>query len=176
MLYRGKRMKRNKELWVGVVLVVLLGVLFVFVHSRSVQNTAEGKFTLYAHFDKSDGLMNGADVRLAGMRIGEVSGQELSNGYRVRTRFVFDKEIDIPIDSSVMIETDGLLGSKHIEILPGGDEELMQSGDVFAYQQDALILTELLEKVNGYMQEKKAKEAAEKEALLQVQTEQEVEQ
>lgn len=158
-------MKWNKELGVGVILVVLLGILLIFVHGRSAQDTATGQFTLYAHFDKSDGLMNGADVRLAGMRIGQVAGQELANGYRVRTRFVFDRYVDIPVDSSVMIETDGLLGSKHIEILPGGDEELMQSGDVFAYQQDALILTELLEKVNGYMQDKKAKEAAEKEAL-----------
>ncbi len=164
-------MRRNKELAVGVILVILLGFLLSFVHVRSGQDKMAGRFMLYANFSKSDGLMNGADVRLAGMKVGQVAGQNLSNGYQVRTILAFDTKMDIPIDSSVMIETDGLLGSKHIEILPGGDEELMTSGDTFAYTQDALILGELLDKVNRFMQEKKDKEAAEKEALKAAQTE-----
>ena len=66
--------------------------------------------------------------------------------------------MSIPVDSSVIIETDGLLGAKHIEIVPGADEELCVSGGELEYTQDALILSELMDKVNAYMREKKKKE------------------
>ena len=38
---------------------------------------------------------------------------------------VFDRPMDIPVDSSVRIETDGIMGTKHIEILPGGGINFM---------------------------------------------------
>ena len=153
-------MRQNKEIWVGVILTALLGFLLLFVHGRSVRGSENSRFHLYAQFSKADGLMNGADVRMAGLRIGEVAGQSLSDGYQVRVAFAFDKPVQIPVDSSVSIETDGLLGSKHIEILPGGDEDMLNSGDTIEYTQDSLILSELLEKVNMYMKDKKEKEAA----------------
>ena len=69
----------------------------------------------------------------------------------------FDRPIELSVDSSVTIETDGLLGAKHIEIVPGGDEEMLESGDDVSYTQDALILSELMDKVMAYMREKKNK-------------------
>jgi phospholipid/cholesterol/gamma-HCH transport system substrate-binding protein len=77
----------------------------------------------------------------------------------VRTTLAFDKKLDLPIDTSVSIETDGIFGSKHIELISGGDEELFVSGDTIAYTQDALLLDELLEKLNAFMANKKEKES-----------------
>ena len=99
--------------------------------------------------------MNGADVRIAGIKVGEVEGQKLGNGYQVLVKLGFDKKIALSVDSSAVIETDGLLGSKYLEIVPGADEEMLESGDEIAYTQDAVILTELMDKVNAYMREKK---------------------
>lgn len=42
--------------------------------------------------------------------------------------------------------------------MPGGDDEVLASGDVISYTQDALLIDELLEKVNEYMRQKKRKE------------------
>lgn len=157
---KGIIMRQNKEIWVGVILTALFGMLLLFVHGRSVQESEAHRFHLYAHFSKADGLMNGAEVRMAGMPIGKVITQSLADGYQVRVNFALDKPVFIPIDSSVSIETDGLLGSKHLEIFPGGDENMLESGDTIEYTQDSLILSELLEKVNVYMKNKKEKEAA----------------
>ncbi len=145
----------NREIMAGTLLVVLLGCLLLFVHSKSAVRKDEKGFYLYAPFTKADGLMNGADVRVAGIKIGQVEGQSLGEGYRVLVKIGFDKPIELSVDSSAIIETDGLLGSKYLEIIPGADEELLESGDEISYTQDALILTELMDKVNAYMREKK---------------------
>ena len=115
---------------------------------------------LTATFNKADGLTPTSEIRMAGIRVGQIGKQKLaSNGYQVVVELIFDRYLEIPTDSSISIETDGIMGSKHLEILPGGDEELMVSGDSFAYTQDSLIFSELLDKVNSYMKEKKEKEA-----------------
>ena len=85
---------------------------------------------------------------------------------------IFDRYFEIPVDSSISIETDGIMGSKHLEILPGGDEEMMENGDSFGYMQDSLILSELLDKVNAFMKDKKEKELLLKQELEQLQEEQ----
>lgn len=145
----------NKEIIAGTVLVVLLGGLLGFVHAKSAVENDARAFYLYAPFSKADGLMNGADVRIAGIKVGEVEGQKLGNGYQVLVKLGFDKKIELSVDTSVVIETDGLLGSKYLEIVPGADEEMLESGDEIVYTQDAVILTELMDKVNAYMREKK---------------------
>lgn len=156
---KGMDMYRNKEVWVGVILTALLGMALLFVHGRSVRPHEDNHFYLYAYFSKADGLMNGAEVRMAGMPIGKVITQSLADDYLVRVKIAFNRSFLIPLDSSISIETDGLLGSKHLEIFPGGDENMLESGDTIEYTQDSLILSELLEKVNVYMKNKKEKEA-----------------
>lgn len=160
----------DREIIVGVFLTILLGVALAVVHSRSVHHQAGDRFTLNATFTKADGLLPSSEIRLAGIRVGQIGEQSLaSNGYQVVVQLIFDSPMEIPTDSSISIETDGIMGAKHLEILPGGDEELMSSGDMFAYTQDSLILNELLDKVNAFMKDKKDKEAAMKATAEQPQ-------
>ena len=157
-------MKIDKEILVGVLLTILLSVVLICVHNRSVHHRPLNSFVLNATFTKADGLPPNGEVRLAGIKVGKVGRQILSpNGHQVIVQLIFDRYLDIPLDSSVSIETDGIMGAKHVEIMPGGDEEMMKTGDMFSYTQDALIMNELLEKVNAYMRDKKGKETSETE-------------
>ena len=148
-------MPENKKILLGVFLLLLLGGWLFFAHGGSVSQKESSDFILYAEFGKTDGLMNGANVRLAGMPIGYVSEQVFGDNFRVRVTLSFDKKYDLPLDSSATIETDGLLGAKHVELKPGGDDEVLKSGDTIAYTQDVLLLDELLNKLNTYMAKKK---------------------
>lgn len=148
----------NKEIIAGIVLVALLVVCLFFVHAKAVLDKKGADFVLYAPFTQSDGLMVGADVRLAGIKVGRVVDQTLNKNYQVLVKMEFFKPISVSVDSSVIIETDGLLGAKYIEIVPGADEEFCVSGDELEYTQDALILSDLMDQVNAYMREKKKKE------------------
>lgn len=147
--------QEKKEIIAGVILTVLLAGALSFVHSRSVVQDRMNDFMLNAHFSKADGLMNGAEVRLAGVKVGTVTHQSLDGGYAVKVHMSFYEPLELSVDSSVSIETDGLLGAKHIEIMPGGDEEMLVSGDDILYTQDAMILSDLMDKVNAHMREKK---------------------
>ena len=148
-------MNDTQKTLIGFLFVLLLGSILFSLHGKSGLKQNETDFILYAAFDKSDGLMNGADVRLAGLKIGHVVSQHFTNGYRIKVELAFDKKYELPVDSSVTIETDGILGAKHIEIVPGADEEMMENGDVFGYTQDVLILNDLLEKMISYLRNKK---------------------
>ena len=151
----------TKKTLLGFLLILFLGIWLVFAHQGSVSEKKASNFILYAEFGKADGLMNGAEVRLAGMPVGYVSEQVFASNFQVRITLSFDKKFDIPADSSVTIETDGLLGAKHVELTPGADEEMLQSGDTLAYTQDVLLLDELLNKLNTYMAKKKENKAEE---------------
>ena len=156
-----------KEKWqktiVGFLLCVLLGIWFVLAHNTSMKEQKKDDFLLYAYFSKTDGLNVGAPVRMSGIPVGHVFALEFGDNFLVKVTLSFDKKYDLAIDSSVSIETDGILGGKHIELIPGADEELLSSGDDLAYTQDVLLLDELLNKLNTYMANKKEQKGVENE-------------
>ena len=158
----------TKKIFLGLFLFLFLGSWLLLAHKGSVSEKKSSNFILYAEFKKADGLMNGAPVRLAGMPIGYVSEQRFGDNFQVRVTLSFDKNWEIPVDSSVTIETDGLLGAKHVELTPGADEEMLESGDTLGYAQDVLLLDELLNKLNTYMAKKKE---AKPEEQLEIQIE-----
>ena len=160
----------TKKTILGFLLILFLGILLIFAHQGSVSEKKSSNFILYAEFGKADGLMNGAEVRLAGMPVGYVSEQVFASNFQVRLTLSFNKKYEIPSDSSVTIETDGLLGAKHVELMPGADEEILQSGDTLAYTQDVLLLDELLNKLNTYMAKKKNVENKPKEVIDEAQS------
>ena len=96
----------------------------------------------------------GAPVRLSGLPVGHVFALDFGDNFLVKVTLSFDKKLELPIDSSASIETDGILGPKHIELIPGADEELLESGNDLTYTQDVLLLDELLNKLNAYMANK----------------------
>lgn len=145
----------NKEIFAGAILVSLLIGVLSFVHSRAALEKGDSSFILYAPFNKTDGLMNGADVRVSGIKMGRVVEQTMNNHYQVRVKMAFFMPVELSSDSAAIIETDGLLGSKYLELIPGGDDKVLKSGDELIYTQDAVVLSELMNKVNDYMREKK---------------------
>jgi len=156
----------TKKILLGLFLFFFLGCWLLLAHRGSISEKKASNFILYAEFKKADGLMNGAEVRLAGMPVGYVSEQKFADNFQVKVTLSFDKKFEIPADSSVTIETDGLLGAKHLELTPGADEEMLESGDTLAYSQDVLLLDELLNKLNTYMAKKKEpKEESETEEV-----------
>lgn len=150
--------EKTKKILLGAFLFLILVFLLSWAHQTSIKDQKKNDFILYASFSKADGLNIGAPVRMAGVVVGHVFSQELVDNYMVKVALSFDEKLQLPVDSSVAIETDGFLGSKHVELTPGADEELLESGDELGYAQDAVLLDELLLKVNSYVEQKKTQE------------------
>ena len=147
--------RQQRDFWAGVFLVALLIFVLSFSYKHNVPQKPLGSTILYATYSKADGINIGSDVRLGGVKVGYVSSSDLDNYFHVKMSFVITEKIDLPIDSAAIIETDGLVGGKYIELLPGADEEMMQSGSHFLYTQDVLLLNELLEHFLDWMRVKK---------------------
>ena len=145
--------EKNFKILLGAFLFLLLFFCLSILNQTSVKDQKKDDFILYANFTKTDGLNVGAPVRLSGVQVGHVFKQELADSYSVKVTFSFEKKLELPIDTSVSIETDGFLGTKHIELIPGSDEEILESGDTIGYSQDTILIDELLTKVNSYMLE-----------------------
>ena len=144
----GAPMSSNaKEIAVGgqafLALVLLLG--FLYGGRELTARAASSDYLVIATFNRVDGLLVGAPVRLAGIQVGTVDGAYLDVYYRAVTTLKIDSDVKLPTDTSVAIHTDGLFGTKYVVLEPGGDEEFLGDGEEINFTQDAVIVAELLE-------------------------------
>jgi phospholipid/cholesterol/gamma-HCH transport system substrate-binding protein len=127
----------------AVVLAVALGFL-AWAYGRSDAGDPGG-YTLTAKFDRVDGLETGGDVRISGIKVGQVLGQRLDpQTYRAEVTFSVRDGIELPSDSSAAIVSSGLLGGKYLSVVPGGDVELLESGDEITLTQSSINLEDLI--------------------------------
>ena len=93
------------------------------------------------------GLIAGSDVRLAGIKVGRVVSQKLDDYYGVVVTFSLPKDIQLPEDSGAAVQSSGLIGTKYIELQPGGAEDMLPAGGFIEFTQDSPNLQSLLDKV-----------------------------
>ncbi len=129
----------------AAVLVVAAGFLFY-----AVANTGRGGlggYTLHAAFDNVGGIASGADVRIAGLKVGSVTGLAIDpKSYQAVATFTVQPDIKLSTDSSATIATGGLLGGNFISLATGGDEKMLADGGTITVTQSAVNLEDLLGK------------------------------
>lgn len=129
----------------GVVLAVAAGFLGYAVVNTG-RATVSG-MTLRAKFERIDGLAVGADVRLAGVKIGSVTATRIDpQSFQAIVTISVQPGLKLPRDSSAEIGSDGLIGGKSLAIVPGGDDRLLADGGEFTITQSAASLEQLLGK------------------------------
>jgi phospholipid/cholesterol/gamma-HCH transport system substrate-binding protein len=127
----------------AVVLIVAIG-FGAWAYGRSNLGDSSG-YELRAQFDRADGLDVGADVRISGIKVGRVLAQSLDQEtYRAEVTFSVRDGIELPSDSSAAIVSSGLLGGKYLSVVPGGDVELLGSGDEITLTQSSVNLEDLI--------------------------------
>src|SRR5262249_41681695 len=142
---KGKAMRRNViETIMGAVVLVVAALFLLFAYSSSNLH-AVGGYDVMARFNRVDGLTNGADVRLSGIKIGSVVSQALDpKTYLAEGHLSVTDSVKLPVDSTARIQSDSLLGSAYINIEPGGDEKMLASGGEIKYTQDPVNLADLI--------------------------------
>lgn len=129
----------------AAVLLVAAGFLgFAVAHSGRTAGTG---YDLRASFDHIDGLNVGADVRIAGVKVGSVTGQRIDPAtYQAIVTLKIGDDFKIPKDSSAEISSESLLGGKYLSLTPGGDPAALKPGDLITITQSAVSLEQLLGK------------------------------
>jgi phospholipid/cholesterol/gamma-HCH transport system substrate-binding protein len=116
------------ETLIGAVVVAAavaaLALFYVFGHAGPGSG-----YEINARLSKVDGLGIGTDVRIAGIKVGSVTALDLDpKTYLVNVHMRMEDGIKVPTDSSMMINSAGLLGTPYLSITPGGDETMIAAG------------------------------------------------
>ena len=132
--------------------VVLAAAVAFGIYAAQAAGLSSGgdSYPLHASFRSLEGVSVGTDVRLAGVKVGTVSGVALNpETFRADTTVDVAKAIEIPDDSAIVISSEGLLGGNFVEIVPGGSPFYFEPGDQITDTQGAVSLISLLLKFVG---------------------------
>jgi phospholipid/cholesterol/gamma-HCH transport system substrate-binding protein len=139
------------EIFVGAAVVIAAAGFFAYAAS-SAGGMAGGAdaYELTASFRSAEGIGVGTEVRLAGVRVGTVTGMELDpETFRAETTFSVSGALELPDDSAVAISSEGLLGGTFVEIIPGGSPFVLAPGDAILDTQSSVSLITLLMRFVG---------------------------
>lgn len=134
------------EVATGAFVLVVAFVFLAFAISHSGTSVGSG-YTLYAKFAHIDGLSNGGDVRIAGVKVGTVTGERLDpKTFEAVVSMSIQDGVELPKDTGAEITSESLLGGKYISLSPGGDAANLKPGQSITITQSSVSLEELLGK------------------------------
>jgi len=132
------------ETLIGTVVVAVAAVFLFYGYSASGMRSASG-YQVNAAFSAVDGLANGADVRMSGIKIGTVVRQSLDpDTYQAVVTLDIASDVKLPDDSSAKITSEGLLGGSYISVTPGGSEDMLAGGGEIMFTQGSVDLMSLI--------------------------------
>lgn len=127
----------------GVLAVAAFFLGYAVLHGGR-GGTAPG-LTLTAAFDRVDGLSRGADVKIAGVRVGSVTDLAIDpQSFNAVVTLRVDPTLRLPRDTSAEITSEGLLGGRFVALVPGGAEQPLRDGGRITETQGSVSLESLL--------------------------------
>ncbi len=136
------------ETLVGLFVLIVAFSFLGFAYNISDFSKTNNGYTVTANFQNIDGIAKGADVKLAGIKIGSVDSLSLEdNTYYAILSLSINEGVNIPKDSSAIVSTSGLLGGKYIRINPGASDDNLADGGKIKFTQSSLNIEELIGKL-----------------------------
>lgn len=141
-------MRRNViETVMGGVVLIVAAFFVVFAYTSVGLDVVEG-YQVSARFERIDGMDVGSDVRMSGVKVGTVTGQELdTETYQALVHMSIDPKLELPTDTMAEITSEGLLAGPYISLLPGGSPDIIPAGGEIEYTASKPSLTQLLGQV-----------------------------
>ncbi|MEN6356616.1 MAG: MlaD family protein [Armatimonadota bacterium] len=121
-------MRLRNEAKVGLIVVGALALLIGIYWFLGGFSLRASSFPVYTVFPNAQKLDKGADVRMAGVKIGIVSDVALTKSSRARVNMLIWNGVCIPSDSVARVTTGAFVGDFYVEILPGHANNCILSG------------------------------------------------
>ena len=115
---------------IGIIFITV--VLIIFIILKNISNNEAIPFV--ATFNYVEGIDNDTEVKIAGIKIGDVSNITISSD-QITVNGYIDKNYDIPEDSIIKIKSEGIFGRKALSIEPGFGEYLDKSNQQYVFNQ-----------------------------------------
>ena len=140
--------KSSIETSVGIfVLIGILCVGYLTIKLGKMELLSDNYYSVYDDFNSATGLKGGANVEMAGVKIGQIDNIVLLPNIKIaRVKLNIDKEITLSVDVIASVKTAGLLGDRYLSLTPGGSDEYLEAGDSIEETESALDIEDLISK------------------------------
>lgn len=142
----------NKKLFISAFFIIIFFTFFIF--SSLKKTTYNYHYNFQATFNSIDGISFESKILLAGLEVGYINNISLLEDNKVMVEGVIIDKIQIPSDSILKIETNGIFGKKYFSIMPGYDDYFSKGNIVFAYTSDSYTLDYLARMLQNKLNEK----------------------
>ena len=140
-------MHRNTLETVMGAIVLLAAAGFVMLAYEAADVKGNGGYEIAAEFGSTGGLSVGDDVCISGIKVGQITAQQLDPiTYVAKVSMAIEPTIKIPSDSSARITAASLLGGNYLELMPGAATDTLGAGGVIYDTRDPISLSDLLGK------------------------------
>jgi phospholipid/cholesterol/gamma-HCH transport system substrate-binding protein len=132
------------ETVMGAVVLVVAALFLFFAYSTSQVRAVQG-YEVTAQFERVDGVREGGDVRIAGVKVGSIRAQTLDpKTFLATLRISVDPAYKLPDDTVAEIVSAGLLGDRYLALVPGGSEQTIPPGGRIKFTQSPVSLEHLI--------------------------------
>jgi len=139
--------KYSLEFSVGVFVLVGLACLgYLTIKLGKMEIFGGDNYTVTARFTSVSGLKPNANIEIAGVQVGKVTGIHLDSDYMARVTMQIRKNIALSDDSIAAIKTSGIIGDKFISISVGGSNRYIAHGGEIEETQSAIDIEDLISK------------------------------
>lgn len=137
-------MARNiVETVIGAIVLCVAIAFGVYAFTATEASTPKG-YEVSARFSRIDGLKRGADVTLAGIKVGTVTALDLDKDYYAMVKMSIRNDIKLTTDTFAKVMSESLLGGMSVSLEIGGSDKFLVAGDMITKTQGAVPFTELL--------------------------------
>jgi phospholipid/cholesterol/gamma-HCH transport system substrate-binding protein len=114
---------------IGAAGLAVLGLLILLAFNVAAIPFLGGGPAYSAAFSEAGGLAEGDDVRVAGVKVGQVSGVDL-DGDHVRVDFRITEDAAFGTETGASIRLKTLLGEKYVSLEPAGDGQMGPGSEI----------------------------------------------
>ena len=134
------------ETVLGAVVLVVAVVFVIYAYDASNIRAVDG-YEVTAKFYGVDGLTEGSDVRVGGVKVGTVTGLQIDfDAYQAVVTMSVTPNLKLATDTRASVTGEGLLGGKYIMLEPGSGEEMIADGGEITDTKDVVSVEVLLGK------------------------------
>lgn len=141
---------RNKSADVLAGIFVIIGLVcmgYLAIKMGKMEVLGNDGYTVYARFTSIAGLRAGADIEIAGVRVGRVTSIGLDQKRDMAmVSLHINNGVELYDDALASVRTSGLIGDKYILLSPGGAGDPLKDGDEISDTESALDLESMIGK------------------------------
>jgi phospholipid/cholesterol/gamma-HCH transport system substrate-binding protein len=124
-----KPFREQNQVTVGVIGLTVIGLIMLAAFKAQDLPLIGGGTKYSAQFSEAGGLKPNDEIRVAGVRVGQVRKVELE-GTHVRVDFVVDKGVKLGDETGAEMKIKTLLGQKYLKLNPAGPGQLKPGSEI----------------------------------------------